>query len=414
MVVQKMDYVKVFMAGVVFMVPYKAVQTAVNDLAGVEVCGPDANCIYQKSFADGTLPRSGWWYFTVTNGRMNDNVNSGSQWLLHHNVSPTCESMTQQAMESQCRQLPASNIANPVSAGSCLTAFEIALLLWGISRIVHDWAVLAGAGHGNTLTLSFLSIVALLVCTVSSIMMAWSALEPMYAPVGGNCGCYFRFGFYAAAAIMATPISFSLHLIGKVENWMRAFLGGDYLLTQKFHVAHHLLESRGLPATGSVLGVSGLGSASFAKPELTNMKTPINIWLWLTLVAMMASWAGPLPLFLMRAAQLITGHTVILPILILSVVLIVVMSLSSCFGCGCPQTNFAKPFNMVSKFTSLAFIIFPAGYKGNWAAALRACPELAEEERLTEYLDAIGCERCKPGFHAAMASVQLRAPLLQA
>lgn len=235
-----------------------ALKNAVSSDPQWSPCGPDSACLYYKLVPDETLPSNqGYNHFVVVNGQepnyeasLFQRVGSKKLDLLRENdVSPVCSNVSQHSMQQICRAISEneaytfnnatynSTIANHLDEGMSSYIFIASSLCWGMSRVVHDWVFLWGVREDVTLLLN--AFVLLCLAFMSSSGFAWvtSCLELFYAPVGADCGCYFRMGHMQIFGLLVAPVMLLNQFITSGGDLMRALLWGDYLICVKQHIS---------------------------------------------------------------------------------------------------------------------------------------------------------------------------------
>lgn len=268
----------VMVNGLVMFLPYWAFLTSLRDESNIEPCSKDNWCDYARYFpliawqelrdihvcpmwdnngADSPfgqcLPHRLFRHVYVRNGQ-------GQWWLDQAGVSPKCGNMT----EDHCTtDLLSDPVKNMVYRQFSSVVYQVSVSIWAITRVVHDLLLLAGMPFNVTMAVSHFSTVALVWAAAASVIMTWNALEllPALNPHGHpNCACWFRLGFLTSVSAITSPVALTFHLFYKLEDSYRAYVGGDYLITKRYHVAFHMVQGvKGLNPMTSVLGVPVLG-----------------------------------------------------------------------------------------------------------------------------------------------------------
>lgn len=315
-------------------------------------------------------------------------------------------------MTELCAQVPADKVWNPLPTSFAAHLFEVSILLWGLLRVIHDSLLVEEYSQTTTLMVSFWSAVTLTVAAASATFMAWSATEPLVAPLRivdhgvlnrtadfssergvHQCGCFFRFDALATTGVIGVPLSLTAHAFAKWDDLYRALVCGDYMITKKYHISIRLVEGNGIKPDGTVLGTSGLG-----KPEKTKIEKMRSLpdahlaeakscfFMNLKLVGfsmrfvLLLAWALPLPMLFLRALQLAAGRAPLLltPVLTCCGFIPIVLCCLSCFN----VSGARKVMEKVSKADHLEVL---TTYKGAGVQeALVACPELRFPSRLLE------------------------------
>lgn len=281
---------RVLIAGFTSFLPYITFLTSLRESSNLDPCTKALSCVYSQYFPRWQwvklgepekieLPTEAFRHEVIWNG------GSVKDWISNTPYNPVCANDTSHLDDSDMNKVchealdASSPSKNFVYEQTSSWTYQIFIYMWALTRIWHDIRVLRGKQFLETIVLSHISTICLFIACTASIFMAWNALEllPVKDPEYQghkytNCACWYRFGFVTSMLAFSIPFAITIHLLAKIEDTYRAYLGGDYLITRKFHIAYRLTESR--KPTGSLLGLRGLGADTL--PIRTDSHLPTN------------------------------------------------------------------------------------------------------------------------------------------
>lgn len=268
--------------GLLTFLPYWAFLRSLRESTDIEPCGKNGGCFYTRyspfslSYKNAIgIDVCSWWWKSETPEKqclpyqpfrhvyIENGVNQ--DWLKSAGVSPKCDNMTASECTEELIDFETKSTAYHETSSYFYT---LSLVGWAITRVLHDILLVEGYKFHTTITISYFSTVFLTLACAASVFVSWNALEllPVIRPHNKqNCACWFRRGFFASVAAIATPVSLTFHMLYKYEDLYRAYAGGDYFITKKYHLARHLLHFRN--PMGSVLGVPSLGAPGHDVPR---------------------------------------------------------------------------------------------------------------------------------------------------
>lgn len=317
-------YMKVFSAGAAFLLPFWSWVGSLAMSKDFKLCRATEGCVYSNFFGattdDGVhLPAWFFGYVPVTVGKE-------QHWLANHTVSPSCKGMTKDEMETRCLQIDEQGLAQGIATKTSTRLFQASLIAWTGCRITHDCLLLLAYHPDTTMQWSNATNFVLAIACFFSIIVSWNSLELFYKPLYDGetrlgCGCYFRIGMLTSFGALGVPFG----LIGvyqqRIFDIIKAYIGGDYLITLQFHVPHRYFKSLGFNPVRSGLGAAGLGlPASNDIPALDCFDQELpsveqgDVLFWARVFracywALMLFIAFPLPLLAMRGFKIFSVIT---------------------------------------------------------------------------------------------------------
>ncbi|CAE7297882.1 PDF1B [Symbiodinium natans] len=216
-------------------------------------------CTFIKIFGSGMVPTTfdqGYDVFEVVlNG---DTIHSK---LSGNFLKPLCPSFSLQQMQDACNGKSARNsIINPLHSSRSRHAYVWCIAGWWLSKILHDWLLLAGAHEYTTLRIGVASILFHLLAVCAAFLWSMGAVEVFLSPLGnGECACYYCLPELEAILAIGTPCLLFITAVRKLENVHRAPLVGDYLYYQQYDAPFRLADKSNAVSSGTLLVGSAHG-----------------------------------------------------------------------------------------------------------------------------------------------------------
>jgi len=290
------QYMSVIVSGMLLAAGQWTLVTKLSEMNTLIPCNDLNACVYYKMFSDGTLPSSlaaagakytgtpdSWKrlaFFIITNGLANS---SGFDDYVVGLPQPLCSNETRHGMRALCSSDEVRDrVINPLVDAKSGKVFKGGILGSAILRILHDLCILAGIDQTSTISLNFGATMFSILSGASAVYWAMGAFELFYAPVGEDCGCFFRADIVTCILLFAIAGGVLKAALNGAENLMRAIIGGDFLMTVAYFVPHQLVMTSSANPTGSLLGISGLGAPTQGSTFQGVPFQPLSFIPWVT------------------------------------------------------------------------------------------------------------------------------------
>eukprot|EP00439_Symbiodinium_sp_Y106_P032519 s2504_g3.t3 len=181
--------------------------------------------------------------------------------LSHNFLEPLCPSFSLRQMQQECNgEAARHSIINPLHNSRSRHAYVWCIGGWWLSKILHDWLLLAGAHEYTTLRIGLVSTFFHLLAVCAAFLWSMGAVEVFLSPMGnGECACYYVLPELESIFAIGTPCLLFITAVRKLENVHRAPLVGDYLYYQQYDAPYRLVNKSNGVSTGTLLVSSACG-----------------------------------------------------------------------------------------------------------------------------------------------------------
>lgn len=217
-------------------------------------------CTFIKIFGSGMVPTTfdrSWEdvFAVVRNGDTNHSR------LSQNFLEPRCPSFSLRQMQQECNgETARHSIINPLHNSRSRHAYVWCIGGWWLSKILHDWLLLAGAHEYTTLRIGLVSTFFHLLAVCAAFLWSMGAVEVFLSPMGnGECACYYVLPELESIFAIGTPCLLFITAVRKLENVHRAPLVGDYLYYQQYDAPYRLVNKSNGVSTGTLLVSSACG-----------------------------------------------------------------------------------------------------------------------------------------------------------